>query len=88
MAHVDVEKPLDPVVWMRALNANLRTNYPDYGAVEIIDIASALEDPANPARIHPDYLDEEFMDPNAAYYEKIAQTVVDEATRFPPGAQL
>jgi hypothetical protein len=72
----------------RQLNADIRANYTDYGADGIIDIASALEDPANPATTNPAYLDPEHGYRTQAYFAKIAQTVADEATGFPPGAQL
>jgi hypothetical protein len=72
----------------RALNTDIRNNYTDYGADEMIDVATILADPANPARTNPLYIEEEFMDPTAAYFDTMAQSVADEVTGFPPGAQL
>lgn len=72
----------------RQLNADIRANYTDYGADEIIDLASALEDPADPSKTNPVYLHPEHGYRTQAYFAKIAQTVTDEATGFPPGAQL
>jgi hypothetical protein len=72
----------------RLLNADIISNFTDYGAHEIIDIASAVQDPAQIGRTRTSYLDPGTSAPNAAYYDAIAQFVATEITRFPPGAQL
>jgi hypothetical protein len=70
------------------LNADIRTNYLDYGAHEIIDIAAPLEDPADPSLPRPEYFDRTEWNYLPTYFDTVAQTVANEATRFPPGAQL
>jgi hypothetical protein len=70
----------------RQLNAHLLTHYGDYGADDIVDIASAIQDPAHPNKINPTYLTS--GEPNAAYHNTIAQTIANAASRFPPEARL
>lgn len=70
------------------LNTDIRANYTDYGAHEIIDIAAILEDPTDPSINKPEYFDVTTWDHLPAYFTAIARTVAYEATRFPPGAQL
>ncbi len=72
----------------RQLNADILANYTDYGADEVIDIAGALANPADPAKTDPAYLHPEFGYRTQAYFAKIAQTITDAAVGFPPGAQL
>jgi hypothetical protein len=72
----------------RQLNADILTNFQDYGADEAVDIATAVQDPAHANKTRPSYFDTSTSAPNAAYYDAVAQTIANEATGFPPGAQL
>jgi hypothetical protein len=72
----------------RALNTDIINNYSDYGANGVIDTATALQDPNNPARVNPTYLDPEYEDLNPAYYDAITRTIADKAPQLPSAAQL
>ena len=67
-------------------NTDLLANHVNYGADEVIDVASAVRDPAHPNQVNPAYLTNGV--PNAAYHDAIAQAIADAASRFPPEAQL
>jgi hypothetical protein len=70
----------------REINADLLANYSNYGANDIVDIAGAVADPANPHQIKPGYLTGGQRNPE--YHKAVAQTVADAATAFPPRVQL
>lgn len=68
------------------LNADILASYFSYGADDVVDFDQALKDPANPSNTNPAYLTG--GNPNAAYYDTIAQTLTDAVQTFPPTAQL
>lgn len=70
----------------RDLNADMLAHRADYGAVEVVDLANAVHDPAHINQINPAFLSG--GGPNNAYHDAIAQAIADAATRFPPEAQL
>jgi hypothetical protein len=68
------------------LNAVIRLSFGDLGSDHLVDFDQAVRDAANPSKIAASYLTGNA--PNSAYHDKLAQTLADAITRFPPEAQL
>ena len=68
------------------LNTDIRNNFTNMGADDIVDFDQAVRDSANPSNLQPVYLTG--TTPNAAYYDAVAQTLSDAVQTFPPTAQL
>ncbi|WP_236796492.1 LamG-like jellyroll fold domain-containing protein [Amycolatopsis sp. GM8] len=77
----------DPRETLRvALNNDLRANYTQYGADELVDLDTAVANTTNPNQINPTYLTGN--QPNNAYYQQLAQTLANAVNTFPPTATL
>jgi hypothetical protein len=69
-----------------SLNNDIRASYAQYGADEILDLDTAVADPAHANQINPSYLTGN--QPNNAYYQQLAQALADAVDTFPPTATL
>ncbi|TVT55848.1 hypothetical protein FNH05_09015 [Amycolatopsis rhizosphaerae] len=69
-----------------AINQDIRSNYSQYGAGEVLDHAVADNTGGHPNQINPSYLTSN--QPNAAYYQQLAQTLADAINTFPPAVTL
>ncbi|WP_084022590.1 LamG-like jellyroll fold domain-containing protein [Amycolatopsis thermoflava] len=71
-----------------ALNNDIRANFTRFGADEYVDLDQAVADTAgnHPNQINPAYLTNN--QPNAAYYQALAQAIADAVDNFPPSATL
>ncbi|MTD59683.1 LamG-like jellyroll fold domain-containing protein, partial [Amycolatopsis pithecellobii] len=77
----------DPRETLRtALDNDIRANYTQYGADEIVDLDTAVADTTNHNQINPAYLTGGH--PNNTYYTQLAQTLADAVDTFPPTATL
>lgn len=68
------------------LNADILANFKSYGADDVVDFDRAVRSSPDENNIDNGYLT--FGAPNAAYHNKIAQTLADAASKFPPEARL
>lgn len=68
------------------LNTVIRLSFRDLGSDHLVDFDQAVRDAATPGKIAAGYLTGNA--PNSAYHDKLAQTLADAITRFPPEAQL
>ncbi|MTD53847.1 hypothetical protein [Amycolatopsis pithecellobii] len=77
----------DPRETLRtALDNDIRANYTQYGADEIVDLDTAIADTTNHNQINPTYLTG--GQPDNTYYTQLAHTLADAVDTFPPTATL
>ncbi|MDI2131609.1 LamG-like jellyroll fold domain-containing protein [Yinghuangia seranimata] len=70
----------------QSLNNEIRNGFTNFGADHVLDLDAAVARAGAPEQTDPAYLTGGV--PNDAYYQKLAQSLADAVTTFPPQAEL